>query len=551
MKLAALGAAGAAAAVLAAPLHVVGSSAGVPPAPRHRIVVRVESGVGRLVDRASGKRFRPRGANYIRVSAKLLAAQGVDHSTFLVAAYDARRAERALAQMQASGYNSVRVFVVGECRVGCSGDPSTGGLSSRYVRNLVDFLRRAKRHGLLVILTSTFPPARYMAMIGTNPLVDNVNRIFLTDGGIVAFSSYWRDLVLELRRQRAPLDDVLAYDIFNEPALVADYPPFTLDSGRLRAPNGTTYDLSDPAAKQRLVGDALVLFVNRVRAAIRRVDPTALVDTSFFEPQAPNPSRVGDPRIVDTKAVIERSALDFVDLHAYPGFALTLPRYMQNFGVSGVTRKPLIIGEMGGFKNAYDTAERAAEALAAWQAASCPYGVQGWLVWTWDTDEQPELWTARSGGTAIANALSPLKRPDPCAPAGSHDLALGKPVTASSEAQHPAADAVDGNPGTLWGSGLDAPQWIEIDLGAPVTVARIRLTVAQYPEGPTDHRVLVRGPNPADPWVLVGEPNGATHDSQVIDVAGGAPWTNVRYVRIETVSSPSWVSWREVEVLAP
>ena len=355
--------------------------------------------------------------------------------------------------MQALGYNTVRIFIVGECRVGCSGDPSTGRISSRYVRNVVDFLRRAKRHRLFVILTATFPPARYMAMIGTNPLVDNVNRIFLTNGGISAFASYWRDLVLELRRQRAPLDDVLAYDVNNEPALVADHPPFTLAAGHLRAPNGRTYDLSDPAAKQQLVGDALVTYVDRVRAAIRRVDPTALVDSSFFEPQGPNSTRAGDPRIVDTKAVIERSTLDFVDLHTYPGFALTLPQYMQNFGVSGMTRKPLIIGEMGGFRSAYDSPDLAAEALRAWQAASCTYRVGGWLIWTWDTDEQPELWTALSGGSAIANALSPIKRPDPCAPAGPRNLALGKPVTASSQAQYPAANAVDGNPGTLWGSG--------------------------------------------------------------------------------------------------
>ena len=549
MRLAALGAAGAAAAALAAPLQLgATSSSPVPPAPAHRIVVRVENGVGRLVDRATGRPFRPRGANYIRVSAKLLAAQGVDHSTFLVGGYDAGRAERALAQMQALGYNTVRVFVVGECRVGCVGDPATGRISTRYVRNVVDFLRRAKRHRILVILTSTFPPERYMARIGTSPLVDNVNRIFLTSGGITAFSSYWRDLVLELRRQHAPLDDVLAYDVQNEPALVANYPPFTLTSGVLRAPNGRTYDLSDPAAKQRLVGDALVTFVDRVRAAIRRVDPTALVDTSFFEPQGPNPPRAGDPRVVDTKAVLARSTLDFVDLHAYPG-TLTFPQYMQNFGVSGPTRKPLVVGEMGAFTSAYETAGRGAAALAAWQAASCPFGIQGWLVWTWDTAEQPELWNARSAGGAIANALAPAKRPDPCAPTGPPNLALGKPVTASSEAQYPAANAVDGNPGTLWGSGADPPQWIEIDLGGPASVADIRLTVAQYPDGPTDHRVLVRGPSPGDPWVLVGEPTGSTHDGQVIEVAGGASTRNVRYVRVETVSSPSWVSWREIEVL--
>ena len=397
MRLGALAAGATVAAALTVPLLAgARSSATIPRTSRHRIVVRVEKGIGRLVDRTTGKRFVPRGANYIRLSKNLLATQGVDHSTFLVGAYNARHADAALAQMHARGYNTVRVFVIGECRVGCSGNPATGGLSTRYIRNVADFLRRAKRHKLLVILTATFPPEPYMEKIGRNPLVEDVNRIFLTNGGISAFASYWRDLVLALRQQRAPLDDVLAYDVNNEPALASDNPPFTLAAGRLRAPNGRTYDLSDPAAKQRLVGDALVTFVDRVRAAIRRVDPTALVDTSFFEPQGPNTTRVGDPRIVDTKAVIERSALDFVDLHPYPGLGLSVPQYMQNFGVSGPTRKPLVIGEMGGFKKAYDTPELAAKALTAWQASSCSYGVAGWLIWTWDTSEQPELWTALS-----------------------------------------------------------------------------------------------------------------------------------------------------------
>ena len=63
--------------------------------------------------------------------------------------------------------------------------------------------------------------------------------------------------------------------------------------------------------------------------------------------------------------------------------------------------------------------------------------------------------------------------------------------------------------------------------------------------------MLVRGPNPGDPYVLVKELKGTTHDSQVLDVSDGAPWKNMRYVRVETASSPSWVSWREIEVLAP
>ncbi|MCZ7588634.1 MAG: discoidin domain-containing protein [Gaiella sp.] len=85
-------------------------------------------------------------------------------------------------------------------------------------------------------------------------------------------------------------------------------------------------------------------------------------------------------------------------------------------------------------------------------------------------------------------------RPDPCrAPPGPTNLALGRPATASSAAQAPAANAVDGNPATNWGSGADAPQWIEIDLQQAASVGSVRLRVAQYPaEGATAHRVWTR-----------------------------------------------------------
>jgi hypothetical protein len=52
--------------------------------------------------------------------------------------------------------------------------------------------------------------------------------------------------------------------------------------------------------------------------------------------------------------------------------------------------------------------------LQEWQRDSCAYGFDGWLLWTWDTYEQPELWTALSGGRVIEQALAPVTRADPC-----------------------------------------------------------------------------------------------------------------------------------------
>jgi len=520
-----------------------GGAAAVPPAPEHAIAARVVKGSGELYVRRTGKRFVPRGWNYVR-----LGPEG--HATFTVGRYDGKRAGAAFARMRALGYDTVRVFLGGDC-AGCPGAPG-GGISRAYARNVADFLRRAKRAGQAVTLTTQWLPASYSAMIGDSPLVDDVNRIYLTDGGIRAYASFWRDLVVELRRQRAPLDVVLAYDIVNEGAFVVNEAPFSLTTGVLTAPGGARYDLADPTARERLLGDGLVTFGNRVRAAIRKVDPTALVAASYFAPTGPNPSRQGDVRDLRTRPAIERSQLDFVDLHAYPGLELSLPQTFQNFGLDGPTRKPVLIGEIGAFRGPYATAADGAAAIAAWQAQSCKYGVDGWLVWTWDTDEQTELWNGLSDRGAIAKALGRTGRPDPCkAPPVPTNLALGRPATASNAGQGPAANAVDGNPATNWGSGADAPQWLEIDLQQAATIGAIRLRVAQYPaEGATVHRVWTRGDG-ATGYVLRQTLAGTTRDGQWLEARDGAPWAGVRHVRIETTQSPSWVAWAEIEILAP
>ena len=45
---------------------------------------------------------------------------------------------------------------------------------------------------------------------------------------------------------------------------------------------------------------------------------------------------------------------------------------------------------------------------------SSAYDIDGWMLWTWDTNEQPDLWNAISDGNVIDQALSPKTRPDPC-----------------------------------------------------------------------------------------------------------------------------------------
>ncbi|HEX4936422.1 MAG TPA: discoidin domain-containing protein [Gemmatimonadaceae bacterium] len=127
------------------------------------------------------------------------------------------------------------------------------------------------------------------------------------------------------------------------------------------------------------------------------------------------------------------------------------------------------------------------------------------------------------------------------------NVARGRPVVASAEqTTEPSAYAVDGDATTRWGAGQFAPQWIEIDLGAEIAIAAIRLGVDQFPDGDTVHAVL--GRPPAGAYRELHVFRGRTTTGQLLEYLPPAPWDGIRYLRVETRASPSWVAWREVEV---
>lgn len=128
------------------------------------------------------------------------------------------------------------------------------------------------------------------------------------------------------------------------------------------------------------------------------------------------------------------------------------------------------------------------------------------------------------------------------------NLALGKPVRFSSQTGDLTGSlAVDGDFGTLWNSGGGPTQWIEIDLRNPATVTTIRLTVSQYPSGATIHQIWTRGSNGS--LELLHEFKGGTTDGQTLEFIPTAPLAGIQFIRIVTVASPSWVAWREIEVI--
>jgi hypothetical protein len=215
-----------------------------------------------------------------------------------------------------------------------------------------------------------------------------------------------------------------------------------------------------------------------------------------------------------------------------------------------MTEKPVVLGEFGAFRDPYPDIGGAVEALTGWQAESCTYGFDGWLLWTWDSAGGfTETWNGTDSDGALSDALSPTNRPDPCSSAGATpvNLALERPVEASAEMPgEPATAVVDGVLGNVWNAGAGPTQWVEIDLGEAATIGEVRLTVAQHPAGPTEHRVHGRV-RADDELMLLHEFSGSTADGDVLSFeVGDLP--PMRFVRVETVASPSWVAWHEIEV---
>ena len=196
-------------------------------APEHRIGVRVVDGDGEFFDRRTRARFVPRGNTYLRRGLRDVNGWTVAHqATFDVGVYDAAAAERALAAMKAEGYNVVKVLLDSACVRGCMGDPTIAAFSADYLGNVIDFLRRAKRHRIYVVLAADEPPWTSTWNIGVGAPFDGFNVWFLTQQGTDGFAEFWRAFVGALVALRAPLDAIWAYELGAETWFQPERPPF-------------------------------------------------------------------------------------------------------------------------------------------------------------------------------------------------------------------------------------------------------------------------------------------------------------------------------------
>ncbi|MEI7744352.1 MAG: discoidin domain-containing protein, partial [Chloroflexota bacterium] len=131
------------------------------------------------------------------------------------------------------------------------------------------------------------------------------------------------------------------------------------------------------------------------------------------------------------------------------------------------------------------------------------------------------------------------------------ETAEGIVLTASSQTlQGPVAHAADGAIDNMWNSGGYAPAWVELDLGRNTRLTGVKLLPSQLPNvADTLHRIYGRVDG-SRTEVLLAELKGTTQDNTWIE-ATFAKMQRIRYIRVATVTSPSWIAWREIRLQGP
>jgi len=405
-------------------LIAAGALGGAPgePQPSARIAVRN----GRFVESATGRPWHPRGFNLIRLRRTGPQAGALWHDTFNPATYDGPRASAAFAEMARAGFNTVRVFVDHSAGAGCAAPEGMEGLSTPYMDNVADLLRRARAHGIRVTFALCWTPdnARYRRMAEAPPrLVEGANAPWFNPGHVRARAQYLADFARAIKtRDPSLLVCVLSVETENEVHMIATAPPFSLTQG-LFAFGGQHYDLGSEQDLQRLADDAAIAATNACVAAVRRVDRNLLVSANVFTFRAvgrSGPARLRtdktpDPRFPIRALALARSRVDYVDLHFYPMDTTSLEGDLASVEMDALrvacekTGKPLIVGETGAFRFAWKTPSEAVELMRRTIPRLLQAGFCGWLYWTYDTDEQnDQLWHARDAGAAVFHALSEL-----------------------------------------------------------------------------------------------------------------------------------------------
>ena len=388
---------------------------------------------------AGGPEFVVKGVNFVRL-------RRGDHATFEAVplqakasesatqangdCYDPQKAETMLAFLQSSDLNTVRVFIIGRSAAnpGIAGpEGTTAALYELYMANVLDFLARARNHGIYVLPTfgdGELPRNEYFR----KRFGGDGNRLYLTSEGIAAKREYVCEFLRYIQSRRPELmGTLLGVQMQNELHLDGKDWPFDGKSGTVTTANGKAYDLADRKQRQALMDDGIVYYLDQMVDAVHGVDPGLLVCEGIFTMRAvgkdpakdvgPGPEFAGDRRWPPTLEVLSRSKLDFLDVHFYrtrkdETVADAFAHDMETVRFAGTTAatilkgKPVILGEFGAFRFAETSWTAAQKNLLAIRGEAMQRGMSGWLLWTYDCFEQKELYPGMTEGGEFLKRLA-------------------------------------------------------------------------------------------------------------------------------------------------
>ncbi len=387
---------------------------GSKPATAPRIAIRD----GQFISTDTGNSFFPRGFNYTRME-----SPGIRHNVFNTGSYDADRASGMFLDVAGQGFNMVRVFMP-EWAVD---DPASHDhISDEVFDNLLDFLEKARAHGVRVILSMLHCPASMVKEPFSG--MDDPDFVF-NESRLQAKALYHRNVIRRIRsRDPGLLSTVFSHEHGNELCFYADRHPFAMNEGMLNFA-GRSYNMESAEEIQRLTDDGTLRYARILNDAVKEEDPDALFSINIFTFSAvgrTGPGRLHldktqDRRFPARALVLASSDIDYLDIHLYSEDLRGSQRDLESIEW-GATRellvkngKPAIIGEIGIYRDRFTDPESAAGHVRMILPVMLKSGMQGFLYWTYDSDEQYEqLWHARDrSNPAILTALKGI-HPDLC-----------------------------------------------------------------------------------------------------------------------------------------
>ena len=92
-------------------------------------------------------------------------------------------------------------------------------------------------------------------------------------------------------------------------------------------------------------------------------------------------------------------------------------------------------------------------------------------------------------------------------------------------------------------------QWIEIDLGKPATIEHFKLTDLFGGIGRHVNNLWGKGSGTGGEYLLLATLDvDNAQEELVVEHTLQEPVSGIQYVKVETITSPGWIIWHEIEV---